>query len=162
VLACGALPLSADASLADHQELSTSIVSATAPGPSAPLSFTTAESGLCPHHGVLIGGGVLGAGTSSNALHLNATPPDLTKKPRARAWPGVAAPGDQAATGATTTSFAMCLADGPRHVRMVENTVAGPSAANSWTRTTATCPKGFTVVGGGARTDPPIAGGLKP
>ena len=162
MLALSALPLSTDASLAAHQELSTTVVSATVPGPEAASSFTAATSGPCPGHDVLIGGGMRGAGTNSNALHLNATAPVTTRAPKDTTWTGIGATGDQPATGATTTSFAMCLGDGPRHIRVVENTVDGPSAANSWTRTTATCPSRFVLVGGGARTEPPTAGSLKP
>jgi hypothetical protein len=95
-------------------------------------------------------------------VHLNATAPALTTRPADERWTAIAATGDESAPGATTTSFALCLDDGPRRIRVVEASVAGPSAANSWTRATATCPSRFVVVGGGARTEPPTAGGLKP
>jgi hypothetical protein len=107
---------------------------------------------------------VRAAGTTSNALHLNASVPSgfSANGKRADTWSGVAATGDQAVSGASTTAFAVCLQHGPHGIRVVSSQTAGPTQPNSWTRTTATCPASFVVVGGGAQTEPETTGGLKP
>src|SRR5262245_58978204 len=129
VLASSALPLAPNVSLADgpHQ-IVTSVVSATAPGPSAGLSFASASTGPCAPSDRLIGGGMRAAGTTSNALHLNASVPS---DGRASSWRGIAATGDQAISGASTTAFAMCLSNGPHRIRVVASEITGPAQPNS-------------------------------
>jgi hypothetical protein len=142
-----------------HEDEMTSVVSATMPGPLAPFTFASATTAQCKRNQTLIGGGALEAGSTSNGLHLNASiPSDSTPT----AWIATGATGSQAAAGATTTAFGICLEDGPKHVRVVESSVSGPETPDTWTRTTATCPEHYVVVGGGARTEPQTVGSLKP
>jgi len=154
------------------ETMSTSVASATAPGPLTPNSVVSVTTGppasRCAGDGVLVGGGTLTTGSTSNGLHLNGSVPSISSGSLdvtgmlPTAWIASGAKGNKAAPGATTTAFAMCLSDGPQHLRVIEADASGPAVPNSWTRATATCPKDAVVVGGGARTEPGTAGGLKP
>ena len=123
-----------------HRALSTSIISAAVPGPSVPNSLASVTTGTCARPDVLIGGGTLVVGSISNRLHLNGSiptnaigSPDLTGDPPA-SWTASGATGNQNAAGASTTAFDMCLADGPKHLRVIAADATAPALANTWTR----------------------------
>jgi hypothetical protein len=165
-LAVSLLPPSSGILLAAPPAPATTVQTAAVPGPANPNAFATATTmtrarTTCDASDVLIGGGARVDGSTSNALHLNASLPS-TLDGRPDGWTATFATGDQAVTGASTTAFAMCLDGRFHHVRVVTAETDGPSAANSSTRVTAVCPTDFVVVGGGAQTEPPTAGGLKP
>src|SRR5262245_14346054 len=124
----------------DAPDMTSSVVTASVAGPSAPNSFVSATTAPCSSAGALIGGGVRVAGSSSNALHVNASIPDVA------GWTGIIATGDQSVTGASTSAHAMCLANAPTDIRVVEASTDGPAQPNGSTRVTAACPDGFVVV----------------
>jgi hypothetical protein len=68
----------------------------------------------------------------------------------------------QSELGDVATTFALCTTGGPAHTAVVTSTISGPIPVSSTAQTTATCPTGTTLVGGGAMTNPPTSASLKP
>ena len=78
-------------------------------------------------------------------------------------WAAVAAFGGQSEAGDDATAFAMCAAEPPGGLTIVESaTSAGDEAATATTGVTATCSAGTRLVGGGVLGTPASAPNLRP
>ncbi len=78
-------------------------------------------------------------------------------------WAGVAAFGGQSEAGDDATAFAMCAAEPPGALTIVESASStGDEAATAATGVTATCPAGTRLVGGGVLGTPASAPNLRP
>jgi hypothetical protein len=139
------------------------IVSSTAPGPTAAASNALATA-TCPTGTVLVGGG--GAVSLANGqpgppqYFLTGSYPStgdgLPAKtgPVPASWTAIGALGGAPMTDGSLRAVAICVPGGSTSVRVVVATSQGPTTAQTARVVTATCPRGSVLVGGGVHTGP--------
>jgi hypothetical protein len=138
------------------------VVQAVATGPVAPIAFATATV-TCPAGTVLIGGGIRasikGDGTPSPSQHVVGAFPSTSDGTAATAsagspnsWTAIGATGAQPVPDASTMALGICDRGTAGMVapQVIVKSTLGPFAAASSARTTAVCPGGTSLVGGGA------------
>ena len=158
--------------------VTTHVAAVSAPMTNTPASATNAVT-QCPVGTKLLGGGIrvgkaspTDTTTPTNGLKVNGTyPSDVSATPLAHHaidpsfWTAAGGFATQSEAGDQVTSFAVCASVGPVGSvdRVVEvASIQGPTAAETTASATATCPKGTTLVGGGALGTPATSPSFKP
>lgn len=134
--------------------LSTTIVTASARGPSG--TFQEQRTTVtCPDGTSLLSGGARTTPGTVGSLKPRASYPSdavgtpVLGGPAPRSWTAVGLNGGGGDQRNTTHVFAVCAADSPP-VTVVHTQVPGPARASSAAQSTASCPAGTTLLGGGA------------
>jgi hypothetical protein len=139
-------------------------------GPAA--ASETPTTATCAAGQTLTGGGILQDrldGTlPTNGLRIHGDVPSSSSGAFAKngsrdptSWTAVGGFGGTGETGDEVKAFALCSSHGPNKILVVSKTAAGPQAAATTLKLTATCPANTWLIGGGGATHPPSDPSLK-